>query len=100
MQSQVSGEHVQADWSGQGERHCVIVNIAPGIAVKPFDWPYPRLKRGYRRQPGLAGAGPDRAIARRFAEAAIRTFMARLACALVHPAGAAGPAGRDPPPTA
>jgi len=58
------------------------------------------LAGGYRRQPGLAGAGPDRAIARRFAEAAIRTFMARLACALVHPAGAAGPAGRDPPPTA
>ena len=42
LQSQVSGEHVQADWSRQGGRHCVIVNIAPGIAVKPFDWPYPR----------------------------------------------------------
>jgi hypothetical protein len=41
-QSQVSGEHVQADWSRQGERHCVIVNIAPGIAVKPFDWSHPR----------------------------------------------------------
>jgi hypothetical protein len=40
--SQVSGEHVQADWSGQAERHRVIVNVAPGIAVKPFDWPYPR----------------------------------------------------------
>jgi len=38
----VSGEHVQAGWSRQGERHCVIVNIAPGIAVKPFDRPYPR----------------------------------------------------------
>ena len=33
LQSQVSGEHVQADWSHQGEHHCVIVNIAPGIAV-------------------------------------------------------------------
>jgi hypothetical protein len=27
LQSQVSGEHVQADWSRQGERHGVIVNI-------------------------------------------------------------------------
>jgi hypothetical protein len=42
LQSQVSGEHVQADWSRQGERHCVIMNIAPRIAVKPFDWPSPR----------------------------------------------------------
>jgi hypothetical protein len=41
-ESQVSGEHVQADRSRQGERHRVIVNVAPGIAVKPFDWPYPR----------------------------------------------------------
>jgi hypothetical protein len=41
-QSQVSGEHVQADRSRQGEPHRVIVNVAPGIAVKPFDWPYPR----------------------------------------------------------
>jgi len=56
------------------------------------------LAGGYRRQPGLTGAGPDRAIVRRFAEATIRSFMTRLACALVHPAGAAGPAGREPPP--
>jgi hypothetical protein len=27
LQSQVSGEHVQADWSRKGERHGVIVNI-------------------------------------------------------------------------
>ncbi len=30
-QSQVSGEHVQADRSRQGEPHRVIVNVAPGI---------------------------------------------------------------------
>jgi hypothetical protein len=45
LQSQVSGENVRADRSRQGERHVslarVIVNIAPEIAVKPFDWPYP-----------------------------------------------------------
>ena len=28
--------------SRQGEPHRVIVNVTPGIAVKPFDWPYPR----------------------------------------------------------
>ncbi len=58
------------------------------------------LAGGYRRQPGLAGAGPDRVIVCLFAEATIRSFVTRLACALVHPAGAAGPTGRDPPPAA
>jgi len=42
LQSQVSGEHVQADWSRQGGRHCVIVNIAPGITVKPVESAAPR----------------------------------------------------------
>ena len=45
------------------------------------------------RQPGWAGAGLDQAIVRRCAAATIRGFMARIACALVHPAGAIGPAG-------
>ncbi len=45
----------------------------------------------YRWQPGWAGAGLDQAIVRRCA------FMARIACALVHPAGATGPAGARPP---
>jgi hypothetical protein len=35
--SQGSGEHVQAERIRQGERHRVIVNSVPGIAVKPFD---------------------------------------------------------------
>ncbi len=55
------------------------------------------LAGAYRRQPGRAGAELDRAIVCRFAAAAIRSFMARMACALVHPAGAAGPAGPSPP---
>jgi hypothetical protein len=56
------------------------------------------LAGAFRQQPGRAGAELDRATVRRLAEAAIRSFMARLACALVHPAGAAALAGRDPPP--
>ena len=55
------------------------------------------LAGAYRRQPGLAGAELDREIVRRCAEATIRSFMARMACALIHPAGAAGPAGGSPP---
>jgi hypothetical protein len=51
----------------------------------------------YRRQPGWAGAGLDQVIVRRCAAATIRGFLARIACALVHPAGATGPAGASPP---
>jgi len=51
----------------------------------------------YQLQPGWAGAGPDQVIVHRCAVATTRSFMARIACALVHPAGAAGPAGARPP---
>jgi hypothetical protein len=51
----------------------------------------------YRRPPGWPGAGLDQAIVRRCAAATIRGFLARFACALVHPAGATGPAGTSPP---
>ena len=50
------------------------------------------LAGGYRPQPGQAGAGLDEAILRRCATVAIHSFMARVACALAHPAGTAGPA--------
>jgi len=50
------------------------------------------LAGAYRPQPGRAGAGLDRAIMRHCATAAIRSFLARVACALVRPAGTAGPA--------
>jgi hypothetical protein len=42
----------------------------------------------FRPPPGMADAGPDRDIVCWFATAAIRVFLARLACALVHPSGA------------
>lgn len=51
----------------------------------------------YRRPPGRAAAGLDQAMVRRCAAATIRGFLARTACALVHPAGATGPAGASPP---
>jgi hypothetical protein len=45
----------------------------------------------YRPQPGPAGAGLDQRLVRRCAAAAIGSFLDRVACALVHPAGTAGP---------
>ncbi len=47
------------------------------------------LAGAYRPQPGPAGAGLDRAIVRECATAAIRSFLAQVACALTHPAGTA-----------
>lgn len=54
------------------------------------------LAGAYRPQHGQAGAGLDRAIVRECATMAVRRFLAQVACALVHPAGTAGPAGRRP----
>jgi hypothetical protein len=47
------------------------------------------LAGAYRPQPGPAGAGLDRAIVRKCAIAAIRGFLARVACLIAHPAGTA-----------
>jgi hypothetical protein len=55
---------------------------------------------GVYRLPCHAAAGLDPAIVRLFAAVTIRSFIARLACALMHPAGAAlpaGPAGQNSP---
>jgi hypothetical protein len=49
---------------------------------------------GVYRLPDHAGAGLDPAIVRCFAAVTIRSFIARLACALMHPAGSAVPVGR------
>ena len=49
------------------------------------------LAGAYRPQPGPAGAGLDQTIVHRCAATAIGSFLGRVACALVHPAGAAGP---------
>lgn len=48
---------------------------------------------GVYRLPDRAGARLDPALVRLIAEAAIGSFLSRLACALMHPAGAAVPAG-------
>ena len=55
------------------------------------------LAGAYRPQPGQAGAGLDRAMVRECAMVAIRSFLARVGCALVHPAGTAGRTGHSPP---
>ena len=49
------------------------------------------LSGAYRLQPGRGGTGLDRAIMRGCAAAAIDSFLARVTCTIVHPAGTAGP---------
>ena len=48
---------------------------------------------GVYRLPEHAGAGLDLGVVRCFAAVTIDSFIARLACALMHPAGSAVPAG-------
>jgi len=48
---------------------------------------------GVYRLPERAGAGLDPGIVHCFATITIDSFIARLACALMHPAGSAAPAG-------
>jgi hypothetical protein len=48
--------------------------------------------------PGRAGAGLGQAIERCCATAVIGSLLDFVACELVHPAGTAGPAGRNPVP--
>jgi hypothetical protein len=49
------------------------------------------LTGSYRPPSGLAAAGLDREVVRRCAAGTIRSFLARLACAIAHPAGWAEP---------
>lgn len=48
------------------------------------------LAGAYRPQPGQGGAELDRVIVRECVTTAIRSFLARVACGLVHPAGTGG----------
>ena len=50
------------------------------------------LAGAYRPQPGRGGTGLDRAIVRECAASVVRSFLARVACALTHPAGTMGAA--------
>ena len=52
---------------------------------------------GVYRLPGQAGTGLDPDIVRCFAAVTIRSFIARLACALTYPAGTSVPADRSRP---
>jgi hypothetical protein len=56
------------------------------------------LVGAYWPPPGPAGAGLSRAIVRCCATAVIGSFLDSVACRLVHPAGAAGPADPSPVP--
>ena len=54
------------------------------------------LTGAYRPPPGEAGAGLGQTVVRCCATVAIGSFLDQVGCALVHPAGTAGPAGRCP----
>jgi len=54
------------------------------------------LTGAYRPPPGEVGAGLGQTIVRCCATVAIGSFLDQVGCALVHPAGTAGPAGRSP----
>jgi hypothetical protein len=56
------------------------------------------LAGAYWPPPGPTGAGLGQAIVRCCATAVIGSLLDSVACALVHPAGTAGPAGRSPVP--
>jgi hypothetical protein len=52
---------------------------------------------GVYRLPAQAATGLDPATVRCFAAMTIRSFIARLTCALTHPAATADPAGHTRP---
>jgi hypothetical protein len=51
----------------------------------------PALTGSHQRPPSLAAAGLDRETVRRYAARTVGGFLARLACAITHPAGQAEP---------
>ena len=85
---------VQKDPGGRVQRTCWsdLMLVPAGDQITALT-----LAGVYRPQSGLTCAGLDQAIMRGCAAAAIRSFLAWVACALVHPAGTAGPAGHRPP---
>lgn len=86
-------------WEAQAADGTVFPALDADLMLTPAGEQITLLAVGgtFRLQPGRVGAGLDRAIVHRCAVTAIRSFMARIACALVHPAGAASPPGACPP---
>jgi hypothetical protein len=80
----LSWEAIAADGTVFTALDAVLMLVPAGDQVTAL-----ALAGAYWPQPGPAGAGLGRAIVRECATAAIRSFLARVACLLVHPAGTA-----------
>ena len=77
---------VQKDPGGRVQRTCWsdLMLVPAGDQITALT-----LAGAYRPQPGRACDGLEPAIVRGCAAAAVRSFLARVTCALVHPAGTA-----------
>ena len=76
--------------NGQSAVETFAFHLPPALTLTPAGETTTLLAlTGVYRLPGQAEAGPDPATVRCFAAVAVRGFIAWLACALMHPAGAA-----------
>ena len=82
-------------WEAIGADGALFPALDAGLALSPAGENETVLTlAGACRLASPAGPGPGLAIVRCFAAVTIRSFLARLACVLMDPAGAALPAGR------
>jgi hypothetical protein len=94
----MSGVRLPLRWQATGPGGTLFPALDADLTLSPAGEETAVLTlAGVCRLPDQAGAGLDPAIVRCFADVTIRRFMARLACALTHPAGTAVPAGRARP---
>ena len=85
-------------WQATGPNGAVFPALDADLTLTPAgDQTTVLAVAGVYRLPAQVGTGLDPAMVRCFAAVTIRSFTARLVCALTHPAGAAVPAGRTRP---
>jgi hypothetical protein len=84
------GARLWLRWEAIGPDGAVYPVLDAGLTLAPAGETTASLAlAGVYRLPGQAEAEPGPAIVRCFAAVTIRSFIARLACALMHPAGVA-----------
>ena len=85
-------------WQATGPNGAVFPALDADLTLtQPGTRPRFLAVAGVYRLPAQVGTGLDSAMVRCFAAVTIRSFAARLACALTHPVGTAVPAGRTRP---
>jgi hypothetical protein len=80
--------------AGSGDQSCPVLDADLTLAQAGEHRTVLRLTGTYRLPPGLAAAGFDEDVIGRCAARTARGFLARLACAVSHPAGQAASATR------